>query len=165
MICITKIRGFEKVSLEQFQKDTDLSEECYDSLKLPERATALSAGYDFFLPHSISLAPGEDTVIKTGIKSYMLDDEFLGILPRSGQGFKFFVRLANTKGIIDSDFYNNSDNEGHIAIKIRNEGNKTLILKQGKAFAQAIFQKYLLVDGDSFTGEKRHGGLGHSDKE
>jgi len=163
-------RGFEKVSFEQFKKDflnnpTGISidenpEEIYNNLIIPFRATAGSAGYDFFAPCDIDLQPGEDILIPTGIKVYMKQDEKLEISPRSGLGTKFYLRLSNTIGKIDSDYFNNQDNEGHIFIKIRNEGFKACYIEKGKAFAQGSFERYLLSDGDTFTGNKRISGMG-----
>lgn len=158
-----KIRGFEKISNSQFEKDFKGLDIDYDEIQLPKRGTAKSAGYDVFTPINIRLQPQEDIKIPTGIKAYMLNDEVLFALPRSGQGFKYYIRLANTEGVIDAD-YINADNEGHIWVKIRNEGNKVFEIKKGTAIAQLIFQKYLLIDGDSFTGENRTGGFGSTDK-
>lgn len=159
-----KQRGFEVISKEQFNKIfTGLGVD-YKDIKIPKRSTARSAGYDMFIPFDITLAPNQERTIPTGIKSYMLDDEVLLALPRSGHGFKYYIRLANTQGVIDADFYNNIENEGNIGIKIRNEGDKTFTLNKGDAFCQVIFQKYLLADGDSFTGSVREGGIGSTDK-
>lgn len=156
-----KIRGFEKISIKQFNQDFEIKLNVnYDTdVKLPSRATAKSAGYDCFTPIDIDLQPDEEIKIPTGIRAYMLDDEVLKVYPRSGHGFKFYVRLANTVGIIDADYYE-SDNEGHIWVKLRNEGDKPLHIDKGTGMCQLIFHKYLLADGDDFTGEKRNGGFG-----
>ena len=157
-----KTRGFEKVSQGQWDKDVKISNQ--EIPHLPQRATAKSAGYDIFSPFSFILYPEDEIKLPTGFKSYMMDDEFLMFVPRSGHGFKYYARLANTIGIVDSDYYNNCDNEGHCWVKIRNEGDKTMSVKEGDAIAQAIFQKYLLVDGDDFDGEERIGGFGSTTK-
>lgn len=161
---MSRIRGFEKISEKQFDKDCWGTVINYEEIKLPKRATSKSAGYDVFSPIDIKLNPGEDIKIPTGIKAYMQDDEVLFALPRSGHGFKYYIRLANTKGVIDCDYYNNKDNEGHIWVKIRNEGDRVFEVTKGTAIAQVIFQKYLLADGDDFTGEERNGGFGSTDK-
>jgi dUTP pyrophosphatase len=163
-----KIRGFEKISQEQYEKDIQkeltsyLANKCntYDQLELPKRATALSAGYDVFSIVTFTLLPNEEIKLSTGIKSYMQNDEVLKAYPRSGLGFKYYSRLANTVGIIDADFFNNKNNEGHIFVKLRNEGNKDMTINKGEAICQVIFEKYLLADGDNFEGEERIGGLG-----
>ena len=97
--------------------------------------------------------------IPTGLKAYMLPSEYIMIVPRSSMGFKFFMRLANTVAVGDSDYYNNKDNEGHYWIKIRNENDEPMEIKAGQAFAQAIFMNYLLADDDSANAE-RVGGIG-----
>lgn len=158
----TKIRGFEHVSNRQWNKD--VGNEICPFPPLPKRATAHSAGYDVYAPYAFTLEPNEEIKLPTGFKVYMKEDEFIMFVPRSGLGFKYYTRLANTLGIGDSDYYNNKGNEGHYWVKIRNEGNKTLSVKDHEAIAQAIFQKYLLVDGDNMEGEKRIGGFGSTDK-
>jgi len=162
-INMKKIRGFEKISKEQFEKDFEGLKVNYKDIKLPKRSTAKSAGYDCFAPIDIILQSGEEIKLPTGIRSYMLDDEVLFALPRSGHGFKYYLRLANTEGVIDADYYE-SDNEGHIFVKLRNEGKKALEINKGQGMCQLIFQKYLLADGDDFTGEQRNGGFGSTDK-
>lgn len=158
-----KIRGFEEISKKQFNKDFEELNVTYEDIKIPKRSTSKSAGYDCFAPIDIKLEPNEEIKIPTGIRSYMLDNEKLSALPRSGHGFKYYLRLANTEGIIDADYYY-SDNEGHIFVKLRNEGNKTLEIKKGQGMCQLIFSKYLLADGDDYTGDVRNGGFGSTDK-
>ena len=160
---IHKYRGFEFVSTEQLEKDfgDDRNEVV---MKLPMRATKGSAGYDCYAPVDIYLGPGNDIKIPTGIKSYMRNGEMLMAVPRSGLGFKYYCRLANTIGIIDKDYYDNPDNEGHIFVKLRNEGNELIIIKHGEAMCQFIFTPFLLADNDNFTdGNDRNGGFGSTD--
>ena len=155
-----KLRGFEFISTEQARKDfrEDLS---IAKPKLPKRGTKLAAGYDIYAPYNIILAPGEEINIPTGLKAYMQPGEVLMAFPRSGLGFKYYCRLANTVGVIDGDYYNNSKNEGHMFVKLRNEGTKEMVIKQGDGMCQMIFTPFLLVDGDSFdNGEERKGGFG-----
>ena len=164
-----RIAKFEKVSEKQFREGFldsfgyEVTSE-YENLKLPKRATTGSAGYDFFSPIDFALAPGETIKIPTGIRSKIDDGWVLKIYPRSGLGFKFRLQLNNTVGIIDSDYYN-SDNEGHIFIKITNDSNegKTVNIKAGEGFAQGIFLEYgITVDDD--TEEIRNGGFGSTTK-
>lgn len=160
-------RQFNFVSEEQFVEDfysefpNQYSDAIYANLKLPQRATAWSSGYDFFSPINFTLLPGEMIKIPTGIQAVMPPSEFLMILPRSGQGFKYFLRLANTAGIIDAD-YCQAKNEGHIWLKVRQEStDKKLEIKAGDAIAQGIFIEYKTVGGDSLDqGNQRIGGLG-----
>lgn len=160
-----KKRGFEKISFEQYVKDHPRTSirravaEEYLDIKLPQRATAKSGGYDFYSPFSFELNPGETIKIPTGIKAYMQDDEVLKIYIRSSLGFKYDVTLSNNVGIIDAD-YANALNEGHIWIKLINHGDKTLSIDKGEAIAQGIFEKYLKADNDKPVKDERVGGIG-----
>ena len=141
---------------------------CYaiTNLKLPKRATSGSAGYDFFAPFDISIKPWESIVIPTGIRCKFENENFvLKIYPKSGLGFKYGVGLANTVGIIDADYYN-SDNEGHIMIKLTNyNANEIVYIRRGKSFAQGIFEMYgLTVDDDEAEKQIRNGGFGSTSK-
>lgn len=159
---MNRTRGFEIIGKEQYKKDFDVNDEVV--IMLPRRATKGSAGYDCFAPFDVALEPGEDVKIPTGIRAYMKQGEVLMAFPRSGLGFKYYCRLANTVGIIDSDYYY-SDNEGHIFVKLRNEGDKPMSIRQGEAICQFIFIPFLLADGDSFEkGEERNGGFGSTTK-
>ncbi|MBQ3054072.1 MAG: deoxyuridine 5'-triphosphate nucleotidohydrolase [Clostridia bacterium] len=163
-----KIAQFFKVSKEQFQASwqDDFSgiNMPYDDIKLPKRATSGSAGYDFFSPLDFELKPGQTIKIPTGIRAKIDDGWVLKIYPRSGLGFKYRIQLNNTVGIIDSDYYN-SDNEGHIFIKITNDSNegKVLSLKKGEGFAQGIFLEYGITVDDETDGV-RNGGFGSTTK-
>ena len=87
------------------------------------------------------------------------------VVPRSGLGFKYYTRLANSTGIIDGDYYNNIDNEGHIFIKVQNEGTKILNLAKGDRIVQGIFTKYLITENEQNIQTKRTGGFGSTNKE
>lgn len=164
-----RIARFEKVSLEQFTngwgdtlgiKDKRAIEDIYQGIRLPERATAGSAGYDFFAPAAITLKPGETIRIPTGVRVWMEREWVLKCYPRSGLGFKYRLQLNNTVGIIDSDYYY-SDNEGHIFAKITNDSNenKTVTIGKGDGFMQGIFVEYGITLDDNVT-EIRNGGFG-----
>lgn len=169
-----RIAKFEKVSLEQFVqgwKDTfgarDGEEEIrkiYEDLRLPARATAGSAGYDFFTPTEFVLAPGETIKIPTGVRVWMEPQWVLKCYPRSGLGFKYRLQLNNTVGIIDSDYYG-SDNEGHIFARITNDSNedKTLCLRAGEGFMQGIFVEYGITLDDDVSAV-RNGGFGSTSR-
>lgn len=151
---------FEKVSYKQFAEYGD--ERIYDEIKLPKRATKYSAGYDFFAPTDVTFEAGQTVTIATGIRAIMPEEYFLMIVPRSGLGFKYKLRLNNTVGIIDAD-YVNSPNEGHIFVRMTNESDKRLEIKKGEAFAQGIILAYFTTSDDDTTDE-RQGGLGSTDK-
>ena len=159
------MRKFEKISLKEFIKDTKLTENEYNNIIMPTRATQNSAGYDFYLLEDLVLKPGEIKKVPTGIKAEMNNDEVLMIYIRSSLGFKYNLRLCNGTGIIDSDYYNNVDNEGHILIAIQNEGTNFLNLKKNDRFVQGIFMKYLTVDNEKNIKEIRIGGIGSTSKE
>lgn len=153
------VAKFEKVSRKQFNEAFDgFSVIDYDEIKLPHRATTGSAGYDFYSPISFVLEPHETIKFPTGIRCQIDDGYVLTIYPRSGLGFKYRLRLDNTVGIIDSDYYN-SDNEGHIFAKITNEGGKPICINEGDAFCQGIFMPYCITYDDDADGI-RNGGFG-----
>ena len=157
---------FEKVSYKQYlqsvEGDIDLTDE-YNDIIIPKRATIGSAGYDFFSPFSFTLEPGETIKIPTGIRVLLDRDKFLAMFPRSGLGFKYRIQLDNTVGIIDSD-YSNSDNEGHIFIKITNDTHdgKRVVINKGDGIAQGIIMQYFTTDDDNTSGV-RNGGFGSTD--
>lgn len=166
-----KIAKFHKVSFEQFaegfadySKDLEVVRKIYDSIKLPKRATKGSAGYDFFAPVGIVLAPGETMKVPTGIRCEMEYDWVMKLYPRSGLGFKYRLQLNNTVGIIDADYFY-SDNEGHIFAKITNDSNegKTVEIPAGTGFIQGIFLEYGITVDDDAT-EIRNGGFGSTTK-
>jgi len=164
-----KIAKFELVSKKVFvtaYKAMYLGDggQLYDNLKLPLRATVGSAGYDFFAPFDITLAPGETINIPTGIRAQIAPGWVLCIFPRSGLGFKYRLQLNNTVGIIDSDYYN-STNEGHIFIKLTNDTNegKTVKIQAGEGFAQGIFFPFGITEDDHADGI-RDGGFGSTTK-
>lgn len=165
------IAKFEKVSIKQFREamgglgiDDKKIDEIYSEIKLPRRATAGSAGYDFFSTLDFELAPGETVTVPTGIRARIDEGWVLCLYPRSGLGFKFRLQLNNTVGIIDSDYYN-SDNEGHIFIKITNDTNmdKTVKIARGDGFVQGIFTPYGITVDDDADGV-RNGGFGSTSK-
>ena len=168
-----RIAKFHKVSFEQFAKDWkdtfgEVQEEevqkIYGDIRLPQRATSGSAGYDFFSPVDFTLQPGETVKIPTGIRVEMEPNWVLKCYPRSGLGFKFRLQMNNTVGIIDSDYFY-SDNEGHIFAKLTNDTNeeRTVALKAGTGFMQGIFVEYGITFDDDVT-DIRNGGLGSTTK-
>lgn len=158
-------KRFVEAMQEEFPQYTEADvTDMYESLKLPERATRGSAGYDFYAPFSFSLPPAATIKIPTGIRVKMDEDWVLKIYPRSGLGFKYRLQMNNTVGIIDSDYFY-SDNEGHIFIKMTNASNegKTVEVKQGTGFAQGIFLEYGITVDDQAEGV-RNGGFGSTTK-
>jgi len=155
-------RYFEKISFEQFQKDIKNDKFLYEEYKLPQRKTKHSAGYDFLAIEDFEIKPGEIKKIPTGYKSNFQNDEMLMLLVRSSMGFKYNIRMCNQVGIVESDYYNNQDNEGHLFVALQNEGDKTFNVKKGESYAQGIFTKFLTC-GDEVS-EVRSGGIGSTNK-
>lgn len=145
-------RGFEMVKKDMRKQDF---------FHLPTRGTKFSAGYDFYSPEEYIVKPNEIVKIWTDVKAYMRDDEFLMLDVRSSLGGKFM--LANTIGIIDSDYYGNPDNDGNICLILKNISNQTQIIQKESRIAQGIFMEYLRTDKDSFIYTERSGGFGSSD--
>lgn len=178
---------FEKISREQWTKDIlelsgvkDPTKEqlaeinvMYDNIKIPARATEHSAGYDFYVSGDSIIYMEQSGIIASGIRWVCDKDEdknkVLQLYPRSGIGFKTGVRLMNTVGIIDADYYN-ADNEGHIMIKLYNpmnlHSNPTghLQIKSGEAIVQGIITQYYTCEEEHEVKEKRKGGMGSTNK-
>ncbi len=113
----------------------------YDSIVLPQRATAGSAGYDFYVPAAVTFPKDASVLVPTGIRARMAEGWVLAIFPRSGLGFKHRIGLDNTVGIIDADYYGSS-NEGHIMIKMSctaHDAGHSATVAAGDGFAQGIF--------------------------
>lgn len=164
-----RIAKFHKVSETQFVKDwsdtfpeykNEEISKIYQDIGLPKRATAGSAGYDFYAPAKIVLKPGETIKIPTGVRVEMEKNWVLQCYPRSGLGFKYRLQLNNTVGIIDSDYFY-ADNEGHIMVRITNDSKvgRELRVDRGMGFIQGIFLEYGLTSDDD-TDTVRTGGFG-----
>ncbi|PEN97913.1 hypothetical protein CN553_12735 [Bacillus cereus] len=169
-----KIRGFEVAK--GFEDK---------GINLPERQTANSAGYDFEASEDVVIEPlwknlwnlfrkytyGQDTnekilkptLVPTGVKSYMLENESLDLYNRSSNPLKRFLLLGNGVGLIDSDYYNNPDNDGHIMFQFINFGFFPQTIKKGERIGQGVFRPFLKADGDKATGT-RTGGHGSTKK-
>ena len=151
-----KIRGFE---IAKGFEDKNIN--------LPERKTKASAAYDIEAAEDTiipAFKPGmKPTLIKTGLKAYMQEDEVLLIVPRSSGPKKQGILFPHSTGVIDADYYGNIDNDGHIFIQCINIKDTDVTIQKGETIAQAIFQKFLIVDNDNAEG-KRTGGFGSTDK-
>jgi dUTP pyrophosphatase len=155
-------RGYEKVSnavIEEWNQNNPSFAFSQEDVVVPERKTIGSAGSDFTSPLSVYINPGKTVMIPTGIKSYMRQNEVLFIDIRSSMGTKNKLKIANCIPLIDSDYYNNPDNEGHILIVIENTGTEIFKIKKGDRIAQGVWINYLLADNDNAT-MQRISGLG-----
>ena len=160
-----RIARFMKVSRERFEEDWaaafhDLPAP-WEALRLPERATAGSAGYDFYSPRDFELKSGETLLIPTGVRARIDEGWVLMLFPRSGLGFKYRLQLNNTVGVIDSDYFS-AKNEGHIFLKLFNAGDRTVGVRAGEAVAQGVFVPFGITEDDACAGV-RTGGFGSTD--
>ena len=151
-----KIRGFEVAK--GFEDK---------GINLPVRKTKNSAGYDIEAAEDVIVpafkAGMKTTLIKTGLKAYMQADEMLCLYNRSSNPGKKGLILANSVGIVDSDYYENPDNDGHIMFAFFNFKDEDVEIKKGDCIGQGIFEKFLVVDGDNAEGQ-RMGGFGSTSK-
>ncbi len=151
-----KMRGFEVANGWQDK-----------NINLPIRKTAKSAAYDIEAAED-TIIPSfklgqKPTLIPTGLKAYMQSDEVLMLFPRSSGPKKQGIMFPHSVGIIDADYYGNIDNDGHIMVQCINIKDEDVLIKKGEAVAQAIFQKFLIVDNDNAKGD-RIGGFGSTNK-
>lgn len=147
-----RLRGFEAVKGHE------------DAVRLPTRSTKHSGAYDFYCPMAVRIPPRQTVTIHTNVKAYMQPNELLLLFTRSSGGKKG-LQLKNTTGLIDSDYYNNPDNEGNIILMLRNTnetGGEDIVFSQGEKIAQGVFVNFLLADGDSLEKhtDERRGGIG-----
>ena len=156
------IAKFLHVSEEQYAASALPDALEISAIPLPTRATAGSAGYDFICPADITLQPGEAVTIPTGIRCEMQPGWVLMVFPRSGLGFKHQVRLANTVGVIDSDYFH-AANEGHIMVRIVNGGDHAVSIAKGERFCQGVFLPHGLAEEDEVLAD-REGGFGSTGK-
>lgn len=152
------IARFEHISPAQYAKDAPVDALPLTELTLPCRATAGSAGYDFISTVETVMQPGETALIPTGIRAAMEPGWVLLLFPRSSLGFKHNVRLANTVGVIDSDYYH-AANEGHIMVKLYNGGDHPVTIARGERFCQGVFLPHGLAQEETVTTD-RQGGFG-----
>lgn len=176
---MNRMAEFSNVSFQQFKNDwidtfpelmnglsnDDIDEhirDIYDNIKLPKRATAQSAGYDFFSPMSFVLEPNDSIKIPTGIRCEMYDGWTMLLFIRSSLGFKHGLSMPTSVSVIDSDYFD-ADNEGHIMVKLRNNGTKSVRVNKGDGFVQGVFVPFGITLDDNTTTE-RTGGIGSTSK-
>ena len=142
-----KTRGFELI--------TDYTDENL----LPKRETAHAAGYDLKVAERTEIPAGAIVLVPTGVKAYMQAGEVLYLFDRSSNPRKKGLVLINSVGVIDGDYYNNPNNQGHIFAQMKNMTDQTVVLEAGERVVQGVFMPFLLIDGDKETGT-RTGGFG-----
>lgn len=131
---------------------------------LPKRGTKHSAGYDLRVIEDTLIKAGEIVLAKTGLKAYMQEDEVLKVYPRSSLPKNYHVTIPNNVGIIDSDYYENPDNDGAIFVSLFNFGTKDVTIKKNERIAQGIFQKFLISPNEEEVINTRNGGFGSTGK-
>lgn len=146
-----RVRGFEYVS------------RMGTIVRKPTRGSIHSAGYDFYAYDDYTIEPKQSVLIKTGVKAYMPPDEYMDLRVRSSLGIKRQLMLATGASVIDSDYYNNEENEGEIMVVLYNYGDTTQTIEAGERIVQGIFTKYFLIDDDD-TADQRTGGIGSTNK-
>lgn len=151
------MRKFESVDKQFLKYEKEV-------IKMPERATMHSAGYDFYSPIDVVIEPQQMQMIWTNVKSQFNEDEVLLLCVTSGMG-KYGIMLANTLGVIDSDYYSNDGNDGNIGFRLYNFSDKPYIIKSGDKIGQGIFTKFLTVDNESKVEKIRKGGFGSTNKQ
>ena len=186
---ILEVATFEPVSDDMAnyivtQKMSKEKEDISDyEIRLPERATEGSAGYDFFVPYDVIIRPHQMVIIETFVRCKFINTKLINLdgspfpyfgwqlklYPKSGLGLKTGMRLENTVGIIDSDYYYTQEeglsNEGHIRIAVRTKWQYDLRLHKGQKIAQGIFEPYAIATNErGKTFEKRNGGFGSTGK-
>ena len=143
----------------KFEKVNRISED----IKLPERSTKFSAGYDFYALEDI-LVPGKGviTYVKTGVKVKLAEDEFLMLCNRSSNPKKKELVLMNGVGIVDSDYYGNPDNDGEICFAFSSLNETGSFIKKGEKIGQGIIQKFIKAENDNSSNSTvvRAGGFG-----
>lgn len=148
------IRGFEPTRFERVK--------AYPDAILPERATTNSVGYDMYCARDTEVAPHEIALIPTGVKCYLsgIMRAWLMIALRSSTPKKKGLMLANGIGVIDADYVDNPQNEGHIMVQVYNFTNEPVIVEKGERIAQGIVMPMMTLEQDNTTGASREGGFG-----
>ena len=141
----------------------DKDDEYNTCLKLPKRSTAKSAGYDFYAVNDVTCKSHEITMVPTGIKAKMEDDETLLLFNRSSNPKKKGLIILNGVGVVDADYYGNAENDGEIAGLFYNMREEEVEIKAGDKIMQGIFVKYEKADDDEAEGQ-RAGGFGSTGK-
>lgn len=133
------------------------------NFKMPVRATRFSAGYDFYSPIDIVIEPKQMQMIWTNIKAQFNQDEVLLLCVTSGMG-KHGIMLANTLGVIDSDYYSNISNDGNLGFRLYNFSDENYVINKDDKIGQGIFTKFLTVDDEKEISSTRVGGFGSTVK-
>lgn len=146
----------------RFEIVSDKHRKSEGEIRLPQRATQDSAGYDFYSPYDIFIRPKESAIVFTDVKVDLLPYFKLEVHIRSSLGKKK-IRLLNTVGIVDKDYYNNESNDGNIGVLLYNDGDEPFFVAKGERFAQGIITRYYITYDDNPASLTRTGGFGSTD--
>ena len=142
----------------QFEKVNRIEKD----IKLPERSTENSAGYDFFAYTDTIIPAGTIVRVNTGVKCKLMPDMFLMLANRSSNPSKKGLVLMNGIGIIDADYYGNTDNDGEMAFEFYNITDTDVEIKKGDKLGQGVIMKFIKTDNDYISNPDatRVGGFG-----
>lgn len=148
------------VKFEKVKRMADLE------VKLPERSTLNSAGYDFFALDNINLPAKGLTRVMTGVKCELMPDMILMLANRSSNPSKKGLILANGVGIVDADYYGNEANDGEIGFEFYNMTSEDVVIKKGEKIGQGIILNFLKTEDDYVSNpyKTRVGGFGSTGK-
>lgn len=129
-----------------------------------------SAGYDlraFDLNDSnkkITIPPKSKMIIGTGIKIHLNNNKYVGkVYSRSSLGSKKGLILANSVGIIDSDY------QGEIMLCLQNLTDSEVLIEPGERVAQLLIEKvnhvkFNVVESFDLETNRGEGGFGSTNK-
>lgn len=142
----------------KFEKVNKITED----IKLPERSTLNSAGYDFFAIEDVTLPAKKLTRVMTGVKCELMPNQVLILANRSSNPSKKGLILANGIGVIDADYYGNPDNDGEMGFEFYNILDEDVVIKKGEKLGQGIIMKFDKTEDDYISNpyKTRVGGFG-----
>ena len=145
--------------MRQFEKVSYMNAE---DIVMPQRQTLDSAGYDLSAYERVVIEPKTIQLVPTGLKVQLEKDEVLLVYPRSSLGIKKGLMMSNGVGVIDRDYFNNDNNEGHIMVPLYNFKDEPVIVEKFERIAQGVFQTFLKTSNDQPVSQTRQGGFGSS---
>ena len=128
-----------------------------EDIKLPERSTLNSAGYDFFALEDIIFNPNTITRVFTGVKCELMPNQVLILANRSSNPSKKGLILLNGIGVVDADYYGNPDNDGEIAFEFYNMLDEIVEIKKGEKLGQGLILKFDKIEDDFVTNVRKSG--------
>lgn len=143
----------------KFEKVNKITED----IKLPERSTLNSAGYDFFAIEDVTIPAKKLTRVMTGVKCELMPNQVLILANRSSNPSKKGLILANGIGVVDADYYGNPDNDGEMGFEFYNILDEDIVIKKGEKLGQGIIIKFDKTE-DDYVIKTRESGWGSTGK-